>query len=280
MQVIESVHRMQETAVQQRTQGRLIALVATSGAIHAGHLRLIERARERADTVVVSIFVNPREFGPNEDYDRFPRSREHDLKACEEAGVDIVFIPGAKAMYPAGFSTTITENRLSQGLCGFSRPHYFGGACTAFVKLFNVIRPDELVMGRRDAQLVAVVRKMIEDLGFPIDVIVEDIVREPDGLAVNARNAYLNEFQRRDAVLLHQALQEGVNLVKSGITNVDRVLAEVTHHITQCRRLRVIYVSAVHPETMKPQREIVAGETLVITAVWCDEVRLLDNVLL
>lgn len=276
MQIIETVNRMQETAVQQRTQGRLIALVMTSGAIHEGHLSLVRKAQEQADTVVVSIFVNPLEFGPNEDYDRYPRSREKDLELCEAAGVDIVFIPTAKEVYPKAYSSKVTEERFSAGLCGVSRPNYFRGACTVCVKFFNVIRPDLLVMGQRDSQLVAVVRKLIADLNFPIDVEVGEVVRAEDGIALSARNSYLNDFQRRDAVILYQALSEGKKLVDNGIRNIDRVLAEVIHHITQCRRLRVIHVSAVDPATMEPRREIIIGETVVIAAVWCDEVRLLD----
>ncbi len=276
MQVIETANRMQETAVQQRTQGRLIALVATAGAIHAGHLSLVEKARGQADIVVVSIFINPREFGPNEDFERYPRTREMDLKACEEAGVDVVFIPTAKEMYPNGFSTTVLEERHAKGLCGVSRPNYFRGACTGYAKLFNVVRPDILVMGLRDAQLVAVIRKMVADLNFPVDVEAEEVVREPDGLAMNARNTYLNEFQRKDAAMIYRALNEGRKLAESGITNIDRVLAEVSHHISQSRRLRVIHVSAVDPETMEPRRELVRHETLLIVAVWCDEVRLHD----
>jgi pantoate--beta-alanine ligase len=276
MLVIETVNRMQETAVQQRSQGRLIGLVATSGAIHVGHLALVKRAQEKADTVVVSIFVNPREFGPNEDFERYPRRREHDLAACEEAGVDIVFIPTAKEMYPPNYSVSVSEDRLAPSLCGISRPHYFRGTCTVYAKLFNIVRPDLLVMGERDAQLVAVIRKLIADLNFPIDVEVGEVVREPDGLAMSARNHYLNEFQRRDATLIFRALSEGKRLVDNGVNNVDRILAEVIHHLSQCRRLRVIHVSAVHPETMVPVRQIVPGETLVIAAVWCDEVRLHD----
>ncbi|MFP4282736.1 MAG: pantoate--beta-alanine ligase [Opitutales bacterium] len=276
MQVIETVNRMQETAVQQRSQGRFIGLVATSGAIHAGHLSLVERAKEKSDTVVVSIFVNRKEFGPNEDFDRYPRSREKDLAACEAAGVDIVFIPTAKEMYPEGYSSTVAEERLSDRLCSVSRPHYFRGAATVYTKLFNIIRPDLLVMGERDAQLVAVIRKLIADLNFPVGVEVGGVVREDDGLAMSARNQYLNEFQRRDATLIYRALNEGKKLVDNGTNNVDRVLAEVIHHISQSRRLRVIHVSAVDPEKMEPRREIVHGETLVIAAVWCDEVRLLD----
>lgn len=278
MIVIETVNRMQETAVQQRSQGRLIALVATSGSIHAGHLDMVKRAQDKADTVVVSVFVNPREFGPNEDFDRYPRSREKDLAACEAAGVDLVFIPTTKEMYPSGYSTTVTEDRLAAAMCGISRPHYFRGACTVYTKLFNIIRPDLIVMGERDGQLVAVIRKLIADLNFPVDLEVGPVIREVDGVAMSARNKYLVDFQRRDAALIYKALSEGRQLVDNGITNVDRVLAEVIHHISQCRRLRVIHVSAVDPITMEPRRQIEIGETLVIASVWCDEVRLLDCV--
>lgn len=280
MQVIESVNQIQETSVKLRTQGRLIGLVVTSGALHSGHVSLIKAAQELADTVIVSIFVNPKEFGPNEDFQKYPRRRESDLSICEESGVDIVFIPSTKEMYPQGFSSSVTERKRALGLCGISRPHYFGGACTVYVKLFNLCRPDFLIMGRRDAQLVSVIRNMVEDLNFPVEISVCEVVREPDGLVMNARNQYLNEFQRRDATTIHKALQEGKKLVDSGIINVDRVLAEVTHHISQHRRLRVIYVGAVDVDSMEPLRQIVAGRTLITTAVWCDEIRLLDNILL
>lgn len=279
MQIIEAAHSMQEQAMQLRTQGRLIGLVATSGALHEGHLSLIRQAQEQADTVVLSVFVNPREFGPSEDFQRYPRTREADIETARAAGVDILFIPSESAMYPAQYSTLITEDRRAQGLCNISRPHYFRGACTVFAKLFNLVRPDLVVMGRKDAQLVAVIRKMALDLHFPVEIEIGEIVREPDGLAMSARNAYLNDFQRRDASALYAALREGQKLIADGIRNVDRVLAEVTHHLSQKRRLRVIYVAAVHCETMEPMREIICGETLIMTAVWCDEVRLLDNFL-
>ena len=280
MQIIETVHHMQETAVRLRTQGRLIGLVATSGALHEGHLALVRQAQEQADQVVVSIFVNPKEFGPNEDFQRYPRQREKDLALLESAGGDIAFISSEKEMYPLGYSTSITEDRRANGLCSISRPHYFRGSCTVYAKLFNVVRPDLVVMGRRDAQLVSVIRKMVADLHFPVEIEVGEIVREPDGLAMSARNTYLNEFQRRDATMVHRALCEGKRLVTSGINNIDRVLAEVTHHLSQSRRLRVIYVAAVDPDTMEPRREVIPGETLIIASVWCDEVRLLDNMMM
>lgn len=278
MHIIESVNHMQEMAVRLRSQGQLIGMVATNGALHEGHLSLVRQAQEQADKVVVSTFVNPMEFGPNEDFQQYPRQREQDIAACEAAGVDILFIPPESEMYPPHYSTTVAEEKRSRGLCSISRPHYFKGVCTLYAKLFNLIRPDLTVMGRKDSQLVAVIRKMVADLHFPTEIVVGETVREPDGLAMSARNVYLNEFQRRDAVVVHQALCEGRKLVENGVLNVDRVLAEVTHHISQHRRLRIIYVAAAQIETMEAIREIVPGETLIVTAVWCDEIRLLDNV--
>ncbi len=280
MQVIENPNQMQETAVRLRTEGKLLALVSTSGALHEGHAMLIRRAREEADVVVVSTLVNPLEFGPNEDFQRYPRNAAGDADFCEEHEVDIVFRPLPRDLFPEGTSTVVNENAVSVGMCGISRPHYFSGVCTLHVKLLNLVRPDLLVLGRRDAQKTAVLRRIVDNLGFPVSVVEEGVVRAEDGLALNARNAYLNESQRADAATLYRALLEAQRLVETGTVNVDRIIAEVTHHIAQVRRLRVIYVSAVDPQTMEPIRaEIAPGNTLVAAAVWCDEVRLIDNVL-
>ena len=280
MQVIENPNQMQETAVRLRTEGKLIALVSTSGALHNGHGRLIRKAREEADIVVVSAIVNPLEFGPNEDFQRYPRNSSGDAEFCERHEVDFIFRPMPRDLFPERCSTVVNETAVSAGMCGISRPHYFSGVCTLHVKLLNLVRPDLLVLGRRDAQKTAVLRKVIDELSFPVNVAEEGIERDGDGLALNARNAYLNEFQRADAATLYRALCEAEKLVESGTTNVDRIIAEVTHHIAQVRRLRVIYVTAVEASTMEPVRsEILPGRTLVAAAVWCDEVRLVDNVL-
>ena len=281
MQIIEDPNKMQETAVRLRAEGRLIGLVSTSGALHAGHRALIDRAREASDVVVVSAIVNPREFGPNEDYQRYPRNSAGDAAFCEEAAVDILFRPPVDQLYPSGFSLNVAEERISQTLCGVSRPNYFPGVCTLHSILFNLVRPDHLVMGRRDAQKAAVLSKLVDELKFAMTLTVVDTVREDSGLPYNARNAYLNEFQRRDAAALYAALLEGRKLADSGITNVDRILAEVTHHLSLVRRLRVIYVAAVNPETMEPVRyQVFPGNTLLMASIWCDEVRLIDNILL
>jgi pantoate--beta-alanine ligase len=280
MQIIESVNEMQAAAVRWRTQGKLIGLVSTSGSLHAGHRQLIEHAKEQADAVVLSAFVNPLEFGPNEDFERYPRNRNHDMEFCREAGVDCFFYPPNNEVYPRGFSLLVTEDAISKSMCGLSRPHYFPGVCTYHSKLFNLVRPDLVVMGQRDSQKTAVVRKLADELNFPVEIVQIPTVRDEDGLAFNARSQYLSRIQRESAVQIYQALLEGKAIADSGILNVDRMLAEVTHHLTQKRRLRVIYVVAVDFETMQPLRHYETGRTLIATAVWCDEIRLIDNILL
>ncbi|MGC9450159.1 MAG: pantoate--beta-alanine ligase [Oceanipulchritudo sp.] len=281
MQIIEDPNKMQETAVRFRSEGRLIALVSTSGALHAGHGDLVTRAREQSDVVVVSTIVNPMEFGPNEDYQSYPRTSCADAEFCEKAGVDILFRPSAAELFPRGFSVNVSEERISHSLCGISRPHYFPGVCTLHAILFNLVRPDHLVLGRRDAQKHVILSKLVDELRFPISVSLVETVRDAAGLPFNARNAYLNDFQRNDAATLYKALLEGKKLVDGGITNVDRILAEVTHHLSLVRRLRVIYVAAVDPQTMEPVRaHVTMGRTLLMAAIWCDEVRLIDNILL
>ncbi|MEX0332232.1 MAG: pantoate--beta-alanine ligase [Puniceicoccaceae bacterium] len=281
MQIIEESMQMQAVSLDLRTKGSGIGLVSTSGALHPGHGALIAKARESVDTVVVSTLVNPLEFGPNEDFQRYPRTPEKDEAFCREAGVDILFRPDAQTLFPPGFSSSVTETSVSRTLCGVSRTNYFNGVCTYHTMLLNLIRPDKLFLGQKDAQKAVVLGKFFQELHFPVEIEMVDTIREESGLACSARNTYLNDFQLRDASALYGALQEGKRLVDTGITNVDRVVAEVIHHISQHRRLRVIYVSIVEPRTMQAVRaEIVTGEALIVAAIWCDEVRLIDNILL
>ncbi len=281
MQIIEDPHQMQELSMGLRLAGKRIALVATNGALHAGHAALIQRAREQAEVVVLSAMVNPKEFGPNEDYQRYPRCSAEDAQFAEDNGVDVLFRPEARVLFPPGYSCHMEEDGISKTLCGVSRPTYFKGVCTLYVLLLNLIRPELILVGWRDAQKAAVLEKLVAECFFKVSVERVPTVREADGLPANARNRYLNDFQRKDAATLHRALLEGKRLVENGIRNIDRVLAEVTHHLTQVRRLRVIYVAAVNPVTMEPCRyALEPGHTLVMTAVWCDEVRLIDNILL
>jgi pantoate--beta-alanine ligase len=280
MQVIASVFDMQSTAENLRSKDRLIGLVPTMGALHDGHLSLIRLAKERADTVIVSVFVNPTQFGPSEDYGNYPRDLPRDLELCRTAGADLVFAPTPEEMYPKGYSTYVTEESVSKPLCGVSRPTHFRGVTTVVAKLFNIVRPDLAVFGQKDAQQVAVIRKMVNDLHFCIDIVIAPTVREPDGLAMSSRNRRLTATQRTEALVISQALNKAKEMVDGGVHNVDRLIAEATHLMSSRRRVRIIYASIVDPDTMEAVREVLPGKAMMAIAAWVDEVRLIDNILL
>lgn len=280
MQKIDSVREMRALAARLKQEGHPITLVPTSGALHAGHAVLIKLAKAQPGAVVVSTFANPLAFGPNEHFARHPRTPESDAKACLDLQVDVVFRPTAEEMYPRGFSTYVTEEAVSKPLCGVSRPTHFRGVTTGITKLLSIVRPERLVLGQRDAQQVAVVRKLIADLCLDAEVLVAPIVREPDGLAVTIRNGDLSTRQRQEALAIHGSLVRAQEMVAQGVRSPDRVIAEVTHLLGQKRMLRVIYVSIVDPNTMEPMREVVPGKTLLAIAAWVDEIRLIDNVVL
>ena len=280
MQKIESVQEMRSLAAEFKQAGKAIALVTTSGALHAGHAALIALAESRADVVVVALFANPLAFGPSENFARYPRSPDADAKLCEELRVDVVFQPSAEEMFPRGYSSYVAEEAVSKPLCGVSRPTHFRGVTTGIAKLLNIVRPEFLVMGQRDAQQVAVVRKMIADLCFGAEVIVAPTVREADGLAVTVRNRDLTARQRQEALSISAALERAKEMVAQGVRSPDRVIAEVTHLLGERRMVRVIYVSIVDPNTMEPMREVIPGRTLLAIAAWVEEVRVIDNVVL
>ncbi len=280
MQKIETVSELRSTCAGLRRAGRTIALVSTSGALHAGHAALIVVAKSRADVVVVSAFPNPLAFGPSENFARYPRCPEADLKLCSDLGVDIVFCPAVEEILPKGFSTYVTEEAVSKSLCGVSRPTHFRGVTTATAKLLNLVRPDVMIMGQRDAQQAAMVRKMIADLCFGVEVVVAPTVRESDGLAVNVKNKDLTPTLRTESLGVHAALEKAKQMVAQGVRSPDRIIAEATHLLGERRRVRVIYVSIVDPQTMESVREVVPGRAMLAIAVWLDEVRLIDNVLL
>lgn len=280
MQIIRSVSEMQALAEELRSKGQLIGLVPTMGALHEGHLSLIRQAAERADAIVVSIFVNPTQFAPNEDFTKYPREFEDDVAKCEAAGATHIFAPTNEDIYPKGYSTYITEEHVAKPLEGQSRPTHFRGVTTVVAKLFNICRPDLAVFGQKDAQQVAVIKKMVADLNFGVDIVVAETLREPDGLALSSRNRYLTTTQRQEALAISKALFKARDMVASGERRADRLVAEATHILGDFRRIRVIYVSLVNRDTMEPAREAEPGRTLLAIAVWVDEVRLIDNILL
>ncbi|HRP04551.1 MAG TPA: pantoate--beta-alanine ligase [Opitutaceae bacterium] len=280
MQTIHSIADLRARVRDRREGDHVIALVPTLGALHAGHSSLIRLAAEHADTVIVSIFVNPTQFGPNEDFAKYPRDLKADQGVCLEAGADVVFAPSVEDMYPKGFSTYVIEDHVSKPLEGASRPTHFRGVTTVVAKLLNIVAPDIAVFGQKDSQQVAVIRKMIADLLIPVEVIVGPTVREPDGLAMSSRNRYLSPSQRKEAVALYQALTKAREMVAQGEHRSDRLIAEATHILSQHRRVRVIYVAVTDSLTMEPVREAVGGKSMMAVAAWVDEVRLIDNILL
>jgi pantoate--beta-alanine ligase len=281
MPQIEAVAEMRRLAAELRQRGGgALALVSTRGALHAGHEAIIRAAVADGAPVVVSIFVNPLAFGPSENFAGYPRRLERDLALCRELGVAAVFTPAAEAIYPRGYSTYVMEEFVSKPLAGLSRPAHFRGVTTWAVKLLNVVGPTRWYLGQKDGQEVAVLRKLAADLDYAVDWVVVPTVREADGLAANVRNADLSAGQRQDAIALSHALAKVKEMVDSGVRSTDRAVAEATHILSQRRRLRVIHAAIVDATTMEAVREIVPGRSLMVIAVWVDEIRLTDNALL
>ena len=281
MEVINSIQEIQQLALRFEKEGKKIGFVPTMGYLHDGHLSLVDLIRERSDILIVSIFVNPTQFGVGEDLDKYPRDMERDLTLCRERKVDYIFAPQTDEIYPEGASTYVSEEGVSQGLCGEARPTHFKGVTTICAKLFNLVRPAYVALGQKDAQQVVVLKRMIRDLHFPIELVIGPTLREPDGLAMSSRNSYLNDRQREDALLIYQALQAGKQLVdEKGIRNVDRVKAELMTTLRSGSFIRINYAEVVDREDMLPEKEIELGRSMLVIAVWVDNIRLIDNMLL
>ena len=278
MEVLSTVSEIQALSLRLQKEGRSIGFVPTMGYLHEGHLSLIDLIRERSDVLILSIFVNPTQFGLGEDLEKYPRDWERDLQLCRERKVDYVFAPHADEIYLSDASTYVSEEGVSSGLCGQARPTHFKGVTTICAKLFNLCRPTYLALGQKDAQQVVVLKRMIRDLHFPIEVVIGPTMREADGLAMSSRNAYLNEKQRADALLLHRALEAGRRLVdEKGVRSVDRVKAEVMNVLRTGSFIRVNYAEVVDRETMKMEPGIELGRSMLVVAVWIDTIRLIDN---
>ena len=277
MQIIHSIDEMQTLSENLRKQGKSIGFVPTMGFLHEGHLSLVDLLIGRTDKIILSIFVNPTQFREGEDFEKYPHDLERDLKLCQERKVDIVFIPERKEMYSVHHSTLIEEENLSTGLCGSSRPTHFQGVTTVCAKLFNICKPNIVVLGQKDAQQVVVLKRMIIDLNFSIEVIVGDIFRENDGLAMSSRNSYLSSEQREDALLLNRSLLAGRDLQSRGICNIDQIKEEVIATLRQGKSIMLDYVEVVDRETMEPMKEIKPNQTMIVLAAWIDKIRLIDN---
>ena len=279
MEVISCLLEMQKSSLQWEREGKKIGFVPTMGSLHQGHLSLIDLVRDQSDLVIVSIFVNPTQFAEGEDLEKYPRDLERDLQLCKEQKVDYVFTPRMDDIYKVNASTFIAEKRISEKLCGQFRPSHFKGVTTICAKLFNLCRPTFVALGQKDAQQVSVLKRMIEDLHFPIEVIVGRIVRETDGLAMSSRNVYLNDTQREDARLIFQALITVKKLVdEEKTTKVDRVKKELMRILRQVNSVRVDYAEVVNRNTMEIEEGSISEESLLVVAVWVDSVRLIDNI--
>ena len=276
MKIVSTINEVREQVKEWKKEGNTIGFVPTMGYLHEGHASLIDAARKNNGKVVVSIFVNPIQFGPNEDLDSYPRDLEHDAKLCEEHGVDLIFHPTPEEMYGDNFYTFVDMDVLTKELCGLSRPVHFRGVCTVVSKLFNIVTPDNAYFGQKDAQQLAIIKRMVKDLNMPLSIHGCPIIREADGLAKSSRNTYLSAEERKAALVLSRAVKLGQELVQNGEKNADAIVNAMRALIEQEPLARIDYVSAVDGLTMLPVREINGGE-LVAMAVYIGKTRLIDN---
>lgn len=262
-----------------RSAGLRLGLVPTMGALHEGHLSLVRAAKSTCAAVAASIFVNPTQFGPNEDLAKYPRSFERDCELFVREGVDLLFAPAVEEMYPPGASTWVTVEDLSTKLDGRSRPGHFRGVTTVVAKLFHIVEPDAAFFGQKDAAQVAVIRRMVRDLNLPVEIVVCPIVREPDGLAMSSRNAYLNPQERKQALVLHRSLLAVEELAKAGEKDTMKLIAMGKQEFATEPEIRLDYFAIVDPDTLDPIEDVSRG-ALVAVAAYVGATRLIDNVLL
>ena len=255
-----------------------VGFVPTMGYLHDGHLSLVQRARSENSNVVVSIFVNPTQFGPHEDFQRYPRDLKRDLGLLDTEQVDAVFTPEVDEMYPTGASTMVEVEALSSILEGASRPGHFRGVATIVCKLFHLVHPDRVYFGEKDYQQLQVIQHMVHDLQMPVKVIGCPTVREPDGLAMSSRNVYLGPAERQAAVALSQALSQAARLFKDGVWDGSRLQAEVQNMLDKEPLIRTDYVAVVHPHTLQPVASLTAEGAVICLAVWIGHTRLIDNI--
>lgn len=276
MQIVNTVEEVRRQVKAWRKEGLSVGLVPTMGYLHEGHKSLIDAAVRDNDRVVVSVFVNPTQFAPNEDLESYPRDLERDAALCEAAGASLIFHPEPSEMYHEGYSTFVDMRTLTQVLCGKTRPIHFSGVCTVVSKLFHIVAPDRAYFGQKDAQQLAVIRHMVEDLNFDIEIVGCPIIREEDGLAKSSRNTYLNEEERKQAVILSQALKEGQELIRQGERNAETVKKAIREKIETMPLANIDYVEIVNFKTFENITEL-QGEFLTAVAVYIGKTRLIDN---
>jgi pantoate--beta-alanine ligase len=278
MQTAKTIAEIRACVREARAVGKTVGFVPTMGALHAGHISLIKAARTRCDHAVVSIFVNPTQFGPGEDLDKYPRPFEQDLAICESHGVDAVFAPTAAEMYPRENLTWVNVEKLTDRLCGQFRPGHFRGVATVCTKLFNIVGPDVAFFGQKDAQQALVVRRMVADLNMPLEIVVCPTVREPDGLAMSSRNRYLAPQERKDAARIYKSLESSRELIESGQRDAGAIRARMCEVLEGVPSMRVEYASIADAETLE-ELDRIRGRVLIAVAVRMESARLIDNIL-
>lgn len=278
MEVTGKIATVRKRTDQARRDGKRIGLVPTMGALHAGHMSLITTAVARCDYVVVSIFVNPTQFGPNEDLEEYPRDLEADSRLCAKAGVELIFAPDVSQMYPSPNMTWINVSELTTGLCGQNRPGHFRGVTTVCNKLFNIVRPDIAFFGQKDAQQAIVIKRMVADTNLPLEIEICPTVREKDGLAMSSRNKYLDAQQRKDALLLHEALTRARQMIQQGVRDSRQIIAAMNEILQSAPDMATEYVSIVDPETLT-QLDTITERAIIAVAAMVKTTRLIDNII-
>jgi pantoate--beta-alanine ligase len=279
MKVINSILEMQQSVETLHLQGKTIGFVPTMGFLHEGHLSLLRICRQKADILVVSIFVNPTQFAPNEDFNRYPRDFKHDETLCSREGTDILFYPAVNEMYAPNHKTYVITDTLTQKLCGASRPNHFRGVTTIVTKLFNIVKPQVAVFGQKDAQQCLIIQRMVKDLNFNIDIIIGPVVREADGLAMSSRNNYLSPRERQEAPILFRALETAKSLIKYGNLNADEIRLKIRQIISSTPSAEIDYIGIVDSETLEPV-DTISPDSLIALAVYIGKTRLIDNIII
>ena len=278
MRIIRSINNMQRVSMDLKQKGKSIGFVPTMGALHAGHLSLIKRACKENDFTIVSLFLNPTQFGPNEDFRRYPRNLNTDVSLCKKEGVDIIFYPEMRQIYPRDYKTYVFIEKLSDVLCGKSRPGHFKGVATIVTKLFNIVQPDIAYFGQKDAQQAIIIQRMTRDLNIPVKINVMPIIRESHGLALSSRNNYLTVKQREEAVVLSQALRKAKTMIKQGVIDSAKIILVMRKIIQKRKSARIQYIQIVDLDELLPVKKV-KHKVLVALAVWFGRTRLIDNII-
>lgn len=279
MKIIHSPKQMQVTALLHKRQGKKIAFVPTMGALHRGHIELVKRAKKQGEIVVVSIFVNPTQFGPKEDYSKYPRTWKEDCRACKAEGVDYIFNPGKDEMYPAGFDTYVVPDKIGTVLEGAARPGHFQGVATIVLKLFNVVQPDVALFGKKDLQQTVVIRQMVKDLNIPAKIVIVPTIRDRDQLALSSRNVYLNQLSRSQALTIPRSLVAARRMIDAGERSAAKIRNYIKSRLVKEAKATVDYVSVAAEDTLTELNKI-SGRVAISLACRIGGVRLIDNITL